>query len=100
MCLETRLMDGIRFCSKYQPTWIEFLGFCRFWELDTFYMGAKPVKHLTAGPNGLGHLRVDLVPEDSFRKGQTEATHPVFETGQDVLRWDALSGGILRVTAS
>jgi hypothetical protein len=62
-------------------------------------MGTQPAKNLAAGPNRLSHLRVDLVPEDGFGKGQTEATHPVFETGQDVLRRDALRGGILRVTA-
>src|SRR4029453_3268776 len=82
MRLQARLMDGIRLCGNRQPTWIEFLSFCRFWKLDTFYIGPQPVKHLAAGPDGLGHLRVNLVPENGFCKGKTEATHAVFEGGR------------------
>src|SRR5262245_6218620 len=90
-------MDSIRLCGNRQPTWVEFLSFCRFWEFYTFYMSPQPAKNFAAGPDGMGHLRVDLIPEDGFGKGKTEATHAVFETSQDILRWDALGGGILGV---
>jgi hypothetical protein len=76
---------------------IQLLGFCSFRKLYTFYICPQPLKHLAAGPDGLGYLRIDLIPEDSFGKGKMEAAHAVFEMGQDVLRWDALGGGILRV---
>ena len=44
VCLKARLMDGIRLCGNRQPTWIEFLGFCRFWKFYTFYRAPNPLK--------------------------------------------------------
>ena len=45
----------------------------------SFYICPQPPKHLAAGPDGLGDIRIDLIPKDGFGKGKMDATHAVFE---------------------
>jgi len=96
MCLKARLMDGMT-PLRQPPAHVIGVSWASAASGNSILSirAPSPLKNLAAGPQQPGgHLRVDLVPEDGLCKAQERRPRtPSFETGQDVLRWDALGGG-------